>query len=30
MDLKDKEENVYRLNANYDELSNFIKINNFN
>ena len=30
MNLRDKEENVYRLNANYDELSNFIKINNFN
>ena len=30
MNLRDKEENVYRLNANYDELSNFIKKNNFN
>ena len=30
MNLGDKEENLYRLNANYDELSNFIKINNFN
>ena len=30
MNLRDKEENVYRLNANYDELSNFLKINNFN